>query len=99
MTVNIQYVHVDISETLSAYTEDKLQKLFNKYEFLISADVHFKQDRKQHDSGKICSIELSLPGPRIFATSNERNFELAVKKTIRELDHQLQKRKEVFKVY
>lgn len=99
MTVNFQYVNVDVSETLSAFTEEKLRKLFNRYEFLISATVHFKQDENQHDSGKICSMELSLPGPRIYATSNESNFEVSVRETIRDLERQLEKRKQVFKTY
>lgn len=99
MTTNFQYVGVDVSETLSIFTEEKLQKLFNRYEFLISAAVYFKQDEKDHDAGKICNIELSLPGPRIYATSNEHNFEVAVRETINDLDRQLKKRKEVFKKY
>ena len=99
MTVNFQYVDVDISETLSAFTEEKLSKLFDRYEFLISATVHFKQEENQHETGKICNIELSLPGPRIFATSNERNFEVSVRETISDLERQLKKRKEVYKTY
>jgi len=99
MTVNFQYVGVDISETLSAFTEEKLEKLFNKYEFLISVMVYFKQDENSHDAGKICNMELSLPGPRIFATSNEHNFEVAVRETISDLERQLKKRKEIFKTH
>ncbi|GAA4956878.1 ribosome hibernation-promoting factor, HPF/YfiA family [Algibacter aquimarinus] len=99
MTVNIQYVGVDVSETLSTFTEEKLEKLFEKYEFLIKAMVHFKQDGKDHDAGKICNIELSLPGPRIFATSNEHNFEVSVRETISDLERQLKKRKQVFKTH
>lgn len=99
MTVNFQYVGVDVSESLSQFTKEKLEKIFNRYDFLISAVVHFKQDEKDHDLGKICNIELSLPGPRIFATSNERNFEVSVRETINDLERQLKKRKEVFKAY
>ncbi|OUS02747.1 ribosomal subunit interface protein [Flavobacteriales bacterium 33_180_T64] len=99
MTVNFQYVDVDVSETLSAFVEEKLNKLFNRYEFLISATVRFKRDDKSHDKGKICDMELSLPGPRIFATSNEKKHEIAVRETISELERQLKKRKEVYKVY
>lgn len=99
MTVNFQYVDVDVSATLSTFTEEKLEKLFNKYEFLISAMVYFKQDEKDHNAGKICNIELSLPGPRIYATSNEHNFEVAVRETINDLDRQLRKRKQVFKTH
>ncbi|WP_027136840.1 ribosome hibernation-promoting factor, HPF/YfiA family [Gaetbulibacter saemankumensis] len=99
MTVNFEYVNVDVSETLNAFTEEKLKKIFNRYEFLISATVHFKIDDKQHETGKICSIELSLPGPRIFATSMERNFEVSVRETISDLERQLKKRKEVYKTH
>ena len=99
MTVNIQYVGVDVSETLSTFTEEKLKKLFNRYEFLINATVHFKQEENQHETGKICNMELSLPGPRIFATSNERNFEVSVRETISDLERQLKKRKQVYKTH
>jgi putative sigma-54 modulation protein len=99
MTVNFQYVNVDVSETLSAFTEEKLSKLFDRYEFLINASVYFKQDEKDHDAGKICNIELSLPGPRIYATSNEHNFEVAVRETINDLERQLKKRKQVYKTH
>lgn len=99
MTVNFQYVNVDVSETLSAFTEEKLEKIFNRYEFLISASVRFKHDENFHDKGKICDIELSLPGPRLFATSNEANYEVAVRETIKDLERQLKKRKEVYKTH
>ncbi len=99
MAVNFQYVNVDVSETLSSFAKDKLEKLFNRYEFLINASVYFKQDEKDHERGKICNIELSLPGPRIYATSNEHNFEVSVRETISDLERQLKKRKQVYKTY
>ena len=99
MTVNFQYVNVDVSDTLSTFTEEKLEKLVTKFEFVISAQVYFKNDDKDHNAGKICNIELSLPGPRIFATSNERTYEMSVSETIRDLTRQLKKRKEIYKVH
>jgi ribosomal subunit interface protein len=99
MTVNFEYVGVDVSDTLNAFTEEKLEKLFTRYEFLISATVRFKHDSKSHTKGKICDIELSLPGPRIFATSDESQYEVSVRETIRDLERQLEKRKEVYKTH
>ena len=99
MTVNFQYVNTDVSETLSRFTTEKLEKLANKFEFIISAQVYIKHDDKDHQAGKICNIELSLPGPRIFATSNEKNYELAVNQAISDLSRQLKKRKEIFKTH
>lgn len=99
MVVNFEYVDVDVSETLSAFTEEKLRKLFDRYEFLINATVYFKQEERLHEASKICSIELSLPGPKIYASSNENNFEVAVRETISDLERQLKKRKEVYKTF
>ncbi|MEY8847705.1 ribosome-associated translation inhibitor RaiA [Psychroserpens sp. XS_ASV72] len=99
MNVNIRYVDVDVSETLNTFTEDKLSKLFNRYEFLVGATVRFKKDENSHDKGKICDMELSLPGPRIFATSDEAQYEVAVRETIKDLERQLKKRKQVFKTH
>ncbi len=99
MSVTIQYINVDVSETLSTFTKSKLEKLFHRYEFLISAMVYFKKEDGEHNTGKICNIEISLPGPRIFATSNEDNYEVAVRETIKDLERQLKKRKQSFKPY
>ena len=83
------------SETMDEYTTAKLQKLSKKYDWLINADVHFKTAQDHDGRNKLCEIELSAPGPRIFASSTEANFESAVKETISDLNKQLKKRKAV----
>ena len=99
MTINIQYVQIATSEAMSEYVTNKLKKLSKKYEWIIKAEVYFKHQINSNTKGKICKMELSLPGPRIFATSNEKNYELAVTNTIRDLQIQLKKRKEIYKTY
>src|SRR5690554_1277186 len=95
MTINIQFVKMPTSETMSQFVSQKLEKLAEKYEWIINADVYFKLENDPAGKGKICEIELSMPGPRIFASSREEKFELATKKTTFELEKQLQKRKAV----
>lgn len=97
MTINIQYVHMPESESLSEIVTRNLQKLSHKYQFIIRADVFFKLENDPHGLGEICEIQLSAPGPRLFAKSNEDNFEKAAAETIRDLDSQLRKRKEKLK--
>lgn len=99
MTINIQYVQIATSEAMNEYVTNKLKKLSKKYEWIIKADVYFKNEINSKTNGKICKMELSLPGPRIFATSNEKNYELAVTNTIRDLQIQLKKRKQIYKTY
>jgi putative sigma-54 modulation protein len=99
MKINMQFVNIDTSQSLEAYTNEKLNKLNEKYDMLIHADVFFKKENDQKGLGKICEIELSLTGPRVFASANEKNYEVAVKHAIGDLDKQLKKRKSVLKPY
>ncbi|WP_242131758.1 ribosome hibernation-promoting factor, HPF/YfiA family [Aestuariivivens marinum] len=96
MTINIQYVHMLTSEAMNAYVTGKLNKLNQKYDWIINAEVHFEIEHNAKENGKICKIELSAPGPRLFATSSENTFENAVKKTLKDLEVQLKKRKQTF---
>jgi len=93
MTINIQYVKMPTSEAMSEYVEKKLQKLSNKYDWLIRADVSFKMENNVYGKGNICEIELGMPGPKIFASSKDATFEGAAKETILDLERQLKKRK------
>lgn len=96
MTINIQYLHMSTSEAMNSYVSERLNKLAKKYDWIISAEVVFEHIANEKEDGKVCKIELSAPGPRIFASSQERNYELAVKNTISDLDIQLKKRKHTF---
>ncbi len=96
MTINIQYVHMSTSEAMNEYVTGKLKKLARKYDWIIGAEVHFAVEHNAKEKGKICKMELSAPGPRIFASSNEDNYEDAVKNTIKDLEKQLKKRKQTF---
>ena len=99
MEVNIQFINMPNSKSMETYTFDKLERLAKKYTAIIHIDVFFKTEKKSKELGKICEMELSLAGPRIFASSNEKNYELAVKQTISDLSKQLKKRKAVLKPY
>lgn len=99
MKINIQFVKMTTSKTLEAYTLKKLNKLAKKHLWLISAYVAYKKGNDTKGKGKICEIELSLNGPRIFASSNEKNYEVALKNTLSDLNKQLKKRKGTIKPY
>jgi putative sigma-54 modulation protein len=99
MKINIQFVRMPTSETMDGYMREKLAPLSKKYEWLTTAEVFFKKEHKPKGKGKICEVQLSLPGPRIFASSNEKNFEMAVKETISDLEKQLKKRKQEMNPY
>ncbi|MBD0849209.1 ribosome hibernation-promoting factor, HPF/YfiA family [Maribacter arenosus] len=95
MTIDIQYVQMPTSEAMNELMNTKLNRLAAKYEWIIRAQVYFKQENDPTGKGKICEMELSAPGPRIFASSNEDDFEKAAAKTIKDLEKQLSKRKSI----
>ena len=96
MTTNIQFVKMPTSESMEQYTIAKLKKIAEKYQWVIRTDVFFKKENSSTHNGCICEMELSLPGPKIFAKSNEKNFEMAVKETVSDIEDQLKKRKANF---
>ena len=99
MQVNTQFVKMQTSESLEAFATKKIEKLAKKYDWIIKTEVFYKLENDPKGKGKICEMQLSLQGPRIFASSNETTFEEATDKTIKDLRKQLKKRKQGMKPY
>lgn len=95
MTINIQYVQMPTSESLSRIITEKLEKLHHKFSWVLKAKVFLKLEKDSSGENKTCEIELSAPGPRLFASSKKDDFEKAVVSTIKELERQLKKRKHI----
>ena len=100
MEILFEYHDVAKSDRLEAHAKEKLETLVTRYDFVIRADVFFKtENTTSDDTGKICGIRLSAPGPRLFSESSYDNFYDAVSKTVNELSRQLEKRKDKMKTY
>jgi ribosomal subunit interface protein len=93
MKTNIQFVHSETKISAEQLVQRKLDKLENKYDWIISADIMFKEEKSTDGKGKVCAIELSLPGPKIHASSNAESFEAAAAESVKDLEKQLKKRK------
>lgn len=99
MKTHIQFVHSDTHLSAEQLVQRKLDKLENKYDWIIGADVLFKVENDAAGKGKICAVELNLPGPRIHASTNEESFEAAAAETVKDLERQLKKRKAEMKSF
>ena len=93
MTVDIQYVQMATSETMSTFITKKLNAISKKYDWIIKANVFFRIENDPTGNGKICEIQISAPGPRLFARSNENHFEKAAVASLKDIEKQLRKRK------
>ncbi|MBU2948863.1 ribosome hibernation-promoting factor, HPF/YfiA family [Zobellia uliginosa] len=94
MQIIYEYHDVSASERLEGMVKEKLEKLEAKYDFVHRADVFFKKENRSDDQEMFCDVRLSMPGPRIFASSNADSFESAISETIRDLQDQLRKVKD-----
>ncbi|SDQ24666.1 HPF/RaiA family ribosome-associated protein [Flagellimonas zhangzhouensis] len=99
MEVHVQYQKMMTSEAMTDLLMKKLESLENKYSWLIKANVLFKTENDKSGQGKICEIELSAPGPRIFAKSNSDDFEKSMSNTVEDLRKQLEKRQATFSTH
>jgi len=97
MEITVQFVKMQTSESMEAFAIKKIKKLAKKYDWIIKVDVFYKLENDPKGKGKICEMQLSLYGPRIFASSNKETFEDATDSTIRDLEKQLKKRKSEMK--
>lgn len=100
MEIIYEYVNVSASDRLESYAKEKLENLGTKYDFVHRADIFLKKENTtSDDNAHHCGIRLSAPGPRLYAESDEGSFTEAIAKTVRDLEDQLQKRKEKMKAY
>jgi ribosomal subunit interface protein len=95
MNISIQFVKMPTSDALAHYVTRKLRKIEEKYGWIIHAEVFFKMEYHPGGKGMVCEMELSVPGPRIFAVSDEFNYQRSVKETLSKLKKQLKKRKAI----
>lgn len=93
MEMIFKYDKTKKSDFLKAYTMNKLQRLMRKYRFPMKALITFSRNKKDHDGGHTCGIKLNLKGPRIYVSSNEKNFPQAIDNNIKMLKGMLEKRK------
>lgn len=97
MQIIYEYDDVSSSNRLEKLVEEKLAKLKERFEFVHRADVFFKTENRSDQNEMFCDIRLSMPGPRIFASSNAETFDSAIIETVKDLEDQLRKVKEKMK--
>lgn len=94
MNVTYNYQHVAGSKDLENYTEEKLQVIFNRYDWVTRADVYYRlENTSQPDKGKIVEIKLSCPGPQLFAEESHASFHESINRVVDQLKKQCEKRK------
>ena len=93
MNIEIRFVHAVQNDALEEQIREKLENLERKYDWITNAAVFLKDEKHPNEENYVCEIKLSVPGPQLFASSNEVNFNKAINNTISQLGVQLEKLK------
>lgn len=97
MTVKIQSIHFNADKKLLSFIEERMGKLTQVYNEIISSDVTLKLDNASDDENKIAEIRLHIPGNDLFAKKQCKSFEEAIDTCIDALKSQVKKHKEKVK--
>lgn len=95
MNINFEYKDVSASKRLEELATERLEKLENKYDFIVNGDVYFKKENTSSDlTGMIVTIRLNIPGTTLVAEGNSKKFESSLAEATSDMKKQLQKKKE-----
>lgn len=97
MTILIQFIDIPTSESLNNKTNDLVNKLGERFDWVETISVSYKEGKGNTDKNKICEIELNTPTPRVFISVTDFGYEAALKVALNDMERQLKKRKEILK--
>lgn len=90
--------NVTLTKAIEDHILSKIEKLEHMDKFVTSARVTLEHDNlKAQDGQFICRIELSVPGPDLFAEDREADLYAAIDLVIKKIEQQLRKRHSKYK--
>lgn len=93
MQLQVQSIHFDADRKLIHFIEEKLGKLTQFHDRIISSEVFLRLDKSDVNENKIAEIKLSIPGKDLFARKQCRTFEEATDTAVEALRRQIHKHK------
>lgn len=94
MNIKIQTIHFNADSKLEEHIEQKVGKLIDRNENVISANIVLRLDKSQENDNKVAEIKLEIPGNDIFARKQSKSFEEATDVALEAIRRQLKKYKE-----
>ncbi|MFL5762336.1 MAG: ribosome hibernation-promoting factor, HPF/YfiA family [Bacteroidia bacterium] len=97
MTVQIQSVHFDADKKLLSFIEERIDKLTQFHDGIISSAVTLRLDKSDSAANKIAEIKVHVKGGDLFAKKQCKSFEEAIDTSIDALKAQVLKKKDKIK--
>jgi putative sigma-54 modulation protein len=90
-------VRFDADKKLIDFVNQKLVKLTQYSEGIVSAEVYLRLDKDQERENKISEIKLEYRGGPLFAKKQSKSFEEATDQAVDALKKQITKHKQKMK--
>ena len=97
MNIQIHSVRFDADKKLIDFVNQKLVKLTQYGEGIVSAEVYLRLDKDQECENKISEIKLEYPRGPLFAKKQSKTFEEATDQAVDALKKQITKHKQKMK--
>lgn len=96
MKIQVHAVHFTADQKLLAFIQQKLSKLDQFYDRIVSGEVFLRLDKgeKNKTHNKLLEIKINLPGAILFVKETGKTFEEAVDIALDILKNQIKKFKE-----
>ena len=90
MQLNLTGHHVDITDSLRNYVEEKMERLERHFDKVTNTHVILSVESLRHKA----EATVNMSGNNIFAESTEENMYAAIDSLVDKLDRQVKKHKE-----
>jgi len=97
MNIQIHSVRFDADKKLIDFVNQKLVKLSQYGEDIVSAEVYLRLDNDEERENKVSEIKIEYPKGPLFAKKQSKTFEEATDLAIDALKKQITKHKEKMK--
>lgn len=93
MMVKVHSIHFDADVKLINFIRDKVSKLDQFYDGIITTEVYLRINKAADSSNKVAEIRIMTPGKEMFAKKQCKSFEEATDLAAEALRRQVKKKK------
>lgn len=94
MQLQIESPHFEPGSKLERLIESKFHHLENIYDRIGHCDVVLRKEKSDQNKPYSIEAKMEVPGNLLFASEREHSPELALRKLMKDIEHQLTRYKE-----
>jgi len=94
MEIQIQSIHFKADRKLTGFINEKVEKLNQFFEGIISSEIFLRLDKADNSANKVAEIKIHVPGNEFYVKRQCKTFEESVDTCVQALTKQVKKYKE-----